>query len=530
MELEIIDKKFVFEAGGLLNYTMGNEPIYLKGNFRDKIIANIENKFKSDVSHVNKENDIIEIYLKSSNKCNLRCSYCFRKAQEIPFRIDYIEQFIKNVIHRYNCKKVRLDLTGDSEPLMEIEKLQEIMNACNTIGEQENVEFIYALNSNGTNMDNETLDFLYSNSILFGFTVEGFSLKNYRRVYSNGVIAQDDVINNITKYELYKNNLFGISMTLTAEHEDFVKEYENLLIICNAISMRIVNTFDEIGVIQTNLQEWKRKYRELGLYLLEQLKQKKYEKFIPILRSRDFFGTYIKVALFNVKRNQACLGGYKQVFLNYTGDVFVCSWGYKDDKYKIGTNLSLSEESLDYYEHYTVDTDRSCKKCDVRYICGGECHIIRGENNDEDLEAWCELKKYLIGLSFYLVEWLKNNDIKGMAKIKKALNSNNYSGDSEPYINVLKDLFKKSKMVKSANEIKNEVECIDNGPKLKDFFNYLTQNGFSAHLVNECNEFDSYTYILHRIIDDYNYYEIIRSKEELPENYQESIIIKVKNN
>lgn len=531
MELDIIDKTFIFYAGGLLNYKKENEPLYLKSQLGHKIISNIENKFRSKVEEVNSDNNVIEIYLKTSNKCNLRCSYCFRKVQEIPFNIEYIEKFVNNVIHKYKCKKVRLDLTGDSEPLMEIEKLQQIIDTCNNIGEKENVEFIYALNSNGTVINSKILNFLYSNSILFGFTVEGFSLKNHRRIYSDGAVAQDDVIKNINKYKLYKNNLFGTSMTLTSEHEDFVVEYKNLLNICNAISMRIVNTFDELGVVKENLEDWKRKYKELTIYLLEQLKEKKYENFIPILRSRDFFGTYIKAVLFNVKRNQACLGGYKQVFLNYTGDIYVCSWGYKDNKYKIGEKLSLTDERLNYYEHYTVDTDRKCKDCDVRYICGGECHIIRGENKDDDLEPWCELKKYLIGLSCYIVDWLRVNDIDGMNKIKELISTNNYVEDSEPYIKVLKELFRINKISKSANVIKNEVESIDNGPILKDFINYLKQNNFSVHLVDDCNEdFNRYTYILHRIIGNYNYYEIVKVKEDLPDDYLSNIIIQVMNN
>lgn len=520
--MKVLDKEICFEAGGLICCEQGNNINYVNDKIKNTVENKLIEKFKNEAAIVNDRNNVIEIYLKSSNKCNLKCSYCFRKVQNIEFNPQNIQQFICMVIDKYNCKKVKIDLTGDSEPLMEINKLKDIIDICNNIGIDRGIEFVYSLNSNGTYFDESILKFLYDNSILFGFTIEGFSLKQYKRIYKDGKIAQDDVLANIKKYNLDKNPLFGTSMTLTSEHTDLVKEYSELIKICNAVSMRIVNVFDESGVIDNNVDDWINMYNDLACYLLNELKEKRYDNFLPIIRSRDFFGTYIKAMLFNVRRNQACLGGYKQLFLNYTGEVFVCSWGYSDEKYKVGNYQELIEDRIEHYKNYTVDTDEMCKDCEVRYICGGECHIIRGDNTN--LNAWCKLKRHLVGLAFYISDWMKCNDENGLDYIKKSVLSNSFYGEMEPYITVIMNMMSKKNIIKSPNDIKNEISCLTNGPSLDSFLQYIKKYGFKASIANKYAKEDGKYYIVHSVINNYNNYSFVDQDLDYTELKDSTII------
>lgn len=521
-KIEIFNHKYYIDAGGLFIYNEKDIPIYLNSEkIRNEINDKIEENFLKDIDSKNKNNKVLEIYLKSSNRCNLRCSYCFRKERKIEFNEKTVIEFISNIIDKYDCEKIKVDLTGDSEPLMEIPKLKSIIDICNNIGKEKGVEFVYGLNSNGTVFDEKIKEFLYNNSILFGFTYEGVSLEKNKRIYNNGQAAVDDVEKNIRKYNLNNNKLFGISMTLTSEHNDLVKEYKKLLELCNAVSMRIVNTFDELGVNVNNLKDWKRKYDELAIFLLNSIKEKKYDIVVPILRSRDFFGSFFQTILFNVKKNQPCLAGYRQFFLNYDGCVYLCSWGCDDERYKMGEQSILDFEKVKLYENRTVNDSEGCNKCDFKYICGGECHIIGGK--DVNLDAWCDLKRHLIGLAIHIVDWMNKHDEEGKKILMESISSNMYCDSIEDYIKVSMEIFEKFHIGKGANIIKNEIDCVDCGPEFEIFYEYLKENGLKVGRYIKCKDNKNAIFVLHEKISGYNKYKIIL-KEEITKNNEKNII------
>lgn len=150
-KIEIFAHKYYVDAGGLFIYNDENIPAYTHSEIiRNKINEKTEKNFLEHIQCVNKNNKVLEICLKSSNKCNMRCSYCFRKENNIKYNENTVRKLIKNIVDKYDSEKIKVDLTGDSEPLMEIQKLKSIIDICNTIGEEKGVEFVYGLNSNGT--------------------------------------------------------------------------------------------------------------------------------------------------------------------------------------------------------------------------------------------------------------------------------------------------------------------------------------------------------------------------------------------
>ena len=85
-KIEIFNHKYYIDAGGLFIYNEKDIPIYLNSEkIRNEINDKIEENFLKDIDSKNKNNKVLEIYLKSSNRCNLRCSYCFRKERKIEF-------------------------------------------------------------------------------------------------------------------------------------------------------------------------------------------------------------------------------------------------------------------------------------------------------------------------------------------------------------------------------------------------------------------------------------------------------------
>lgn len=524
--LEIKDKKFCLFEGGLEIYEENNIPIYLKHReLRNKALSGIKNSFINKIKHERKLNRVMELCIKSSNACNLSCEYCFRKPNSNSFDIDNISKFIESILKSNNVEKVKIDLTGDSEPLLEIDKLKEIIDLCDEIGLEHDVEFVYCLNSNGTIFNTEIQEFLYKNSVLFGFTYEGISLNRNQRVYNSGLPAIKEIEQNILRYGLNKNALFGLSMTLTSAHTDLVTEYKNMLNFSNSISMRIVNTFDKNGVNDSNLNLWKDKYTKLADFFLDELKLENYKTILPILKSRDFFGSYLQIMLYNIKKNQPCLAGYKQFFLNYDGSVYLCPWGNGNSKYKVGHNGEVNEDLSIKYKNATVDNDHMCKSCEWRYICGGECNVIKGDNSN--LDSWCSLKKHLIGLAIYINDWIENNNPNIKAFLIKEVNKNTYEEVIEDYIRTIRYVFKTKNIRKGPNIIKNEIECIENGPSINGYIKYLEANNLKIKIIS-CGTIiknDKDVLIIHEKNDDYNNYKIINNYDYVLKSSETAIIV-----
>lgn len=82
----------------------------------------------------------------------------------------------------------------------------------------------------------------------------------------------------------------------------------------------------------------------------------------------------------------------QNVYIDPSGDAFPC-YAYMKPHALIGnvlqTNLSMVilSKAFQKLSQHTVDTNRKCRTCDVRYLCGGACRAWGGEQTQYDLDA-----------------------------------------------------------------------------------------------------------------------------------------------
>ena len=187
----------------------------------------------------------------------------------------------------------------------------------------------------------------------------------------------------------------------------------------------------------------------------------------------------------------------------------------------MGEQSILDFEKVKLYENRTVNDSEGCNKCDFKYICGGECHIIGGK--DVNLDAWCDLKRHLIGLAIHIVDWMNKHDEEGKKILMESISSNMYCDSIEDYIKVSMEIFEKFHIGKGANIIKNEIDCVDCGPEFEIFYEYLKENGLKVGRYIKCKDNKNAIFVLHEKISGYNKYKIIL-KEEITKNNEKNII------
>ena len=136
----------------------------------------------------------------------------------------------------------------------------------------------------------------------------------------------------------------------------------------------------------------------------------------------------------------------------------------------------MNEDLSIKYKNATVDNDHMCKSCEWRYICGGECNVIKGGNLN--LDSWCSLKKHLIGLAIYINDWIENNNPNIKSFLIKEVNKNTYEEVIEDYIRTIRYVFKTKNIRIGPNIIKNNKDVLIIHEKNDDNHNYKIINNY----------------------------------------------------
>lgn len=117
----------------------------------------------------------INICIQISNNCNMNCLYCFASKnndtilsnREIKKYLDYMFDYF------VEADKFFIDLSGSGEPLLNMNTIKFISNYAKNKSNEIKKEIIVNFVSNGLLLNKRYVDFLQSNSILFGVSIDG---------------------------------------------------------------------------------------------------------------------------------------------------------------------------------------------------------------------------------------------------------------------------------------------------------------------------------------------------------------------
>ena len=99
----------------------------------------------------------INTLVKPTHKCNLRCKYCFAEKygyEDYLLDINKLKKYIELLAKKY--KYINLVWHGGEPLVVPLDYYKEIYKYC----EKFDSKFIYSLQTNGTLLNNENIDFL----------------------------------------------------------------------------------------------------------------------------------------------------------------------------------------------------------------------------------------------------------------------------------------------------------------------------------------------------------------------------------
>ena len=323
--------------------------LFFQGVIKKTNLLNSSHEYTTDNSYNPFPLHIVHLNL--TNKCNLKCIYCYADERSISKDLLQYTDYL-NIIDSINnlSKNVEIVLTG-GEPLLSIHAL-DIAEYGKKKGNQ-----IHIL-TNGLLINESNVSRITEVGDLIKISLDGSTPKINDKFRGKGSFDR------ITKAIelLSKNNAqLKISMTVTKENIDDIGN--------------MVNKFGSL-VSFAPLFKAGRAKRNKGLTITG----KEYYNALSSVKGVNPL-SYLCSSLDSAKKHKImkCAIGDAEISISDTGDVYPCHllhlpqfFAGNIKKQSLELIYKTSDKLMEC-RNLTVSEIKGCKKCDIRFICGGAC-------------------------------------------------------------------------------------------------------------------------------------------------------------
>ena len=315
-------------------------------------------------------NEELYISILTTLDCNLRCPYCFEHHNE-----EYLDQSVEQSIIDFiqnqasNLKLLKLDWYG-GEPMMNLNSIQRISRKVIKICQENNIEYIASITTNGTFLNDESMDILEKNKIKYAqITIDGpMDVHDKRRIGKNGEGTYKTILNNIKKYKERINFIIRINVDSTNidRIDDVLIEFVNNGFYGIPIAIKGIVSSEERKVKNIEIS---------GEYLAKKI----FEKYKLVNKLKL---TPAIFQFFEASANRFCIiDSQNQYIVSPSGKLFKCGESYKNsDPGLVGSlengNLKIKENKMRIWQKNPFEF-QECKNCKIFPMCFGGCMMKR---------------------------------------------------------------------------------------------------------------------------------------------------------
>lgn len=353
--------------------------IYIKDDEQDEKALNL---IKSNYSSNNKKVSLMYFIL--STGCNLACKYCFiennanNNHSEINMSKDTailaLEKYIKYLNDNPDIEDPQIIFYG-GEPFVNYEVMKDVVN----YAKSKNSKILFSLVTNATLINDNILEFLKSNNISIGISIDGpKEINDSNRIFRNsGDSVYDTVIKVIKKCQEINLN-YGLSITVSNNLLDNKDKFFTWIKNLN-ISSIFYNLY-HFSEAEKN-SNWKSFYKKMDDFLFES-----FDSLEDLGISDGRIARKIDSILNKKFKFSDCASlGANQLTLKPNGDITLCHGYCKTSKNILGNIYTNSIEELIQNPNTELWTKlppicrEECLKCEALHLCGGGC-AVQSEN------------------------------------------------------------------------------------------------------------------------------------------------------
>lgn len=354
------------------------------------------------------------VYFNPTERCNLNCNYCYipeaiRKEGEHMSReklgeaLSILKAYFKETLPEGRRPQI---VFHGSEPMM-------VREAMFTAIDEYRDDFLFGIQTNGTLLDDEAIEFLTSRGISIGLSLDGpiGQIADFNRRDWSGKGVSDKVISTIRKLKGYRN--YSIICTVTQHNmfalSDIVDYFYSLEIPCCMLNP-----------VRCTLQggrDLKPQDHELSAHYIKAL-DRTYELYQETGRKMvvvNFANVLVSIVAPTARRLMCdispCGGGRCFFAVSAKGDLFPCSEfiGLPEfcggNLFKDEIKQAFSSPAFRKVTERKVEDIEPCSRCAVRHFCGSPCpaeaHEMKGGMDRPG--AFCELYEEQVRYALRLI-------------------------------------------------------------------------------------------------------------------------------
>jgi uncharacterized protein len=386
-------------------------------SFRDKA-----DEFAKELHALRFELTPSGVYLNPTERCNLNCTYCYlpgkqrsdgshMSAEKLIASLGKLRDYFRSVMPE--GRKPRAIFHG-AEPLM---NKAAVFAAIDAFAD----DFAFGLQTNGTLLDDEAVEFLTSRNVSIGLSLDGpvAGITDATRQTWGGKSVHDKVLKAMTKLKGYGS--WSVITTCTTENLPYLTEMVELFhayevptcmlntLRCTLPGAREVKPAD-VDMAKAFFAAMDRTYE-----LYQQTGRK--------LLVANFANVLISILAPTARRLMCdispCGGGRAFFALAADSSLYPCSEFIGLPRFNGGNLLdaggveaALQSEAFRTVTARNVDQFEPCNDCAIRHFCGSPCpaeaHEMNGGMNQ--IGAFCEFYKAQVNYALRLIADSKADD------------------------------------------------------------------------------------------------------------------------
>jgi len=366
--------------------------------------------------------------------CNLDCNYCFYLEKDklytgkVDFKmpIDVLESFIRQKIEAHQISNVTFAWQGGEPTLLGVEYFRKVIELQKKYAQGKNIENTFQ--TNGILLNDEWCQLFKENNFLIGLSIDGpEEFHNKYRMDKGGKPTFHKVMRGISflkKHQVEFNTLTVVQKD-NAQHPlevySFLKEvgsgFMQFIPIVernNPTNTNLKFAHPQIASVD-NVTDWSIQPEQYGEYLcaiFDEWVQKDvgiYYVQIFDVALEAWVGYNPNLCVFSKECGTA-------LAIEHNGDLFSCDhYVYPENKLGNILNKSLksmvsSKQQMEFGKA-KADLHPQCQKCNVRFVCNGDCpkhRFVKGQDSEIGLSFLCNAYKMFFNHINHAMKFMAN--------------------------------------------------------------------------------------------------------------------------
>ncbi|MCX5855882.1 MAG: SPASM domain-containing protein [Deltaproteobacteria bacterium] len=380
-------------------------------------------KYKHCIQHF-----LASVCLHITHDCNLRCEYCYADAGSYGGERSLMgkEVMTKAIdfafTHSGKFKEINIGFFG-GEPLLNFKRIYEAVQYAKEQAKRINKRVTFSMTSNAVLLNPKIMDFLNQEGFSLIFSIDGpKKIHDKMRKTKNGGFTHSIVLRNLKKFRKKYSDNFTVRGTFTRTTSNFSQQvlflndqgFKHVSVEPAQLDEKHPHAISHNGAISRILYE----YDQLAEIYLERFNQNNPLHFFH-------FDQNLRNLLHPVPKYTECGAGGGFVSVIPDGRIFPCFETVPEEKNCIGhVDSGFDKQKRRQFQRMYVDVKRECRKCWIRYHCGGGCHAfnIRYNNNITiPYKPQCVFIKYRFKLAAWILSEIAAQGDKSIKKLKTHL-------------------------------------------------------------------------------------------------------------